>query len=78
VVAVRLYSDVEIFFFCCRSSRLSWEHYKKTVLIYWAGDNTARIWDADTGTPVHTLKGHSSWVLAVSWSPDDTRIATGR
>lgn len=42
-----------------------------------SGDNTARIWDCDTGTPVHTLKGHTSWVLAVSWSPDDTKIATG-
>jgi ribosome assembly protein 4 len=31
-----------------------------------------RYWD-----PVHTLKGHTSWVLAVSWSPDDSRIATG-
>ena len=42
-----------------------------------SGDNTARIWDCDTGTPVHTLKGHTSWVLAVGWSPDDSRIATG-
>lgn len=42
-----------------------------------SGDNTARIWDCDTGTPIHTLKGHTSWVLAVSWSPDDSRIATG-
>jgi ribosome assembly protein 4 len=42
-----------------------------------SGDNTARIWDCDTGTPVHTLKGHTSWVLAVSWSPDESRIATG-
>ncbi|KAI9840816.1 MAG: hypothetical protein M1837_001289 [Sclerophora amabilis] len=42
-----------------------------------SGDSTARIWDCDTGTPVHTLKGHSSWVLAVSWSSDDKIIATG-
>ncbi|KAI9754219.1 MAG: hypothetical protein M4579_004816 [Chaenotheca gracillima] len=42
-----------------------------------SGDSTARIWDCDTGTPVHTLKGHSSWVLAVSWSPDNSTIATG-
>ncbi len=42
-----------------------------------SGDHTARVWDCDTGTPVHTLKGHSGWVLAVSWSPDDSRIATG-
>jgi ribosome assembly protein 4 len=42
-----------------------------------SGDSTARIWDCDTGTPIHTLKGHTSWVLVVSWSPDDTIIATG-
>ncbi|CAG8976638.1 hypothetical protein HYALB_00002154 [Hymenoscyphus albidus] len=42
-----------------------------------SGDNTARIWDCDTGTPVHTLKGHTSWVLAVSWAPDESKIATG-
>lgn len=42
-----------------------------------SGDNTAKIWDCDTYTVVHTLKGHTSWVMAVSWSPDDCRIATG-
>ncbi|MCJ1227508.1 hypothetical protein MMC12_004164 [Toensbergia leucococca] len=42
-----------------------------------SGDSTARIWDCDTGTPFQTLKGHTSWVLAVSWSPDDSTIATG-
>jgi ribosome assembly protein 4 len=41
-----------------------------------SGDNTARIWDADTGTPKYTLKGHSEDILAVSWSPDGTRLAT--
>ncbi|KAI4103320.1 MAG: hypothetical protein L6R37_003881 [Teloschistes peruensis] len=42
-----------------------------------SGDSTARIFDTDTGTPLHTLKGHTSWVLVASWSPDDTTIATG-
>jgi len=42
-----------------------------------SGDNTARIWDCDTGTPRHTLKGHSSWVLVVSFSPDGKILATG-
>ncbi len=42
-----------------------------------SGDCTARIWDCDTGTPLQTLKGHTSWVLAVSWSPDDSIIGTG-
>jgi ribosome assembly protein 4 len=42
-----------------------------------SGDNTARIWDCETGTPMHTLKGHTGWVLAVAWSPDDIMLATG-
>lgn len=42
-----------------------------------SGDNCARIWDTDTGTPLHTLKGHASWVLAVAWSPDGKLLATG-
>ena len=42
-----------------------------------SGDGTARIWDCDTETPMHTLKGHKSWVLCVSWSPDAKYIATG-
>ena len=42
-----------------------------------SGDKTARIWDCDTGTPLHTLKGHTGWVLAVAWSPDDSILATG-
>ena len=46
-------------------------------LVTGSGDSTARILDCDTGTPVHILKGHTSWVLAVSWSPDDSTIATG-
>ncbi|KAK1829988.1 WD40-repeat-containing domain protein [Podospora conica] len=41
-----------------------------------SGDNTARIWDTETGTPKFTLKGHTGWVLGVSWSPDGTKLAT--
>ncbi|KAL8924384.1 MAG: hypothetical protein Q9172_002731 [Xanthocarpia lactea] len=54
-------------FTSCSSSRL----------VTGSGDNNARIFDTDTGTPFHTLKGHTSWVLVASWSPDDTTIATG-
>lgn len=46
-------------------------------LLTGAGDNTARVWDCDTGTPQYTLKGHTSWVLVVSWSPDASLMATG-
>lgn len=42
-----------------------------------AGDNTARIWDCLTQTPLSVLKGHFNWVLCVAWSPDGELIATG-
>ncbi|SCV01454.1 LAMI_0G11606g1_1 [Lachancea mirantina] len=42
-----------------------------------SGDNTARIWDCNTHTPLYTLQGHVNWVLCVSWSPDGEIIATG-
>lgn len=42
-----------------------------------SGDKTARIWDTETGTPLHTLVGHTHWVLCVAWSPDGSQLATG-
>jgi len=47
-----------------------------TLLATGSGDHTAKIWDTSTGTPKHTLKGHSGWVFDVSWSPDGERLAT--
>ncbi|KAB5551017.1 WD40-repeat-containing domain protein [Coniochaeta sp. 2T2.1] len=41
-----------------------------------SGDNSARIWDPDTGTPYRTLAGHTGWVLGVAWAPDGSRLAT--
>lgn len=48
-----------------------------TRLATGSGDNTARIWNTETGTPKHTLAGHTGWVLCVEWSPDGERLATG-
>ena len=48
-----------------------------SILLTGSGDSTARLWDCETGTPLKTLKGHTSWVLVVSWSPDASVIATG-
>jgi len=47
------------------------------TMVTGSGDNTARIWDCDTGTPLRTLKGHTSWVLVVAFSPDGNILATG-
>ena len=38
---------------------------------------TAKVWDAQSGKELLTLKGHSSSVNSVSFSPDGKRIVTG-
>jgi WD40 repeat protein len=41
-------------------------------------DNTAQVWNADTGgAPLVIYRGHSGLVGAVAWSPDGKRIASG-
>jgi WD40 repeat protein/serine/threonine protein kinase len=39
-------------------------------------DNTARIWDAQSGRLMKILEGHDGWVLDVAFSPDGKRLAT--
>ena len=39
-------------------------------------DNTAKIWDANTGNELITLKGHDAAVTSVSYSADGKRIVT--
>ena len=41
-----------------------------------SSDKTARIWDADTGIELITLKGHEDAVSAASFSPDGERVLT--
>ncbi|GIJ84760.1 hypothetical protein Asppvi_003611 [Aspergillus pseudoviridinutans] len=55
----------------------SFSPVSSSTMVSGSGDSTARIWDCDTGTPKHTLKGHTSWVLAVAYSPNGAMIATG-
>ena len=40
-------------------------------------DNTAKVWDAKTGSPVLTLQGHTEDVTSASFSADGTRVITG-
>lgn len=39
-------------------------------------NNTVRLWDTATGTPIQTLTGHQDEVLNVVFSPDGRTIAT--
>ena len=39
-------------------------------------DEVVRVWDAGTGTQLHTLKGHTRSVESVAWSPDGTRLGS--
>jgi WD40 repeat protein len=39
-------------------------------------DNTARVWDAVTGTPVTSPLEHQGWVVSAAFSPDSTRVVT--
>src|SRR5215831_16696474 len=41
-----------------------------------SGDNTARIWDAESGKEIAVLKGHDSSVLSAAFSGDGKRVVT--
>ena len=41
-----------------------------------SGDNTARVWDAESGELVKTLEGHSDKVTSAAYSPDGRNIVT--
>jgi WD40 repeat protein len=40
-------------------------------------DNTLKVWDAETGQEMLTLKGHSDPVYSVAFSSDGKRIVSG-
>jgi WD40 repeat protein len=36
-----------------------------------------RLWDAATGAPLQTLRGHSNFVRSVAFSPDGKQVVSG-
>lgn len=42
-----------------------------------SGDTTVRFWDVNTETPQYTCKAHRHWILAIAWSPDGKKLASG-
>ena len=42
-----------------------------------SGSDTPTVWNATTGQPIFTLKGHTRPVLSVAYSPDGERIVSG-
>jgi WD40 repeat protein len=42
-----------------------------------SADKMVKIWDIETGEPIHNLTGHSNFVCSVAYSPDGKIIATG-
>ena len=47
-----------------------------TRIVTASRDNTARLWDAETGALITPLEGHGNWVVHAAFSPDGTRIVT--
>ncbi|HSW45534.1 MAG TPA: protein kinase [Phycisphaerae bacterium] len=40
-------------------------------------DNTVRVWDFDTGSPLLVMSAHTNAVPGLAWSPDGQHIASG-
>ena len=40
-------------------------------------DDTVRLWDADTGEHLKTLRGHFSYLISLAFSPDGSILASG-
>ena len=52
-------------------------HPQNNYLVTGGSDNTAKIWDVNTGELIYTLSGHNGEVSAVAYSQDGEEIVTG-
>ena len=48
-----------------------------TKIVSGSRDKTVKIWNANTGLYLKTLKGHTESVNSVAYSPDGTKIISG-
>ena len=55
---------------------LDWSPDGRRVAVAGAG-SSVNIYDAGTGLPVASCKGHDSGIYAIAFSPDNTHLATG-
>jgi WD40 repeat protein len=55
---------------------LDWSPDGKHVAVAGAGPSV-NIYDAETGSPLASCKGHTAGIYAVAFSPDSTHVATG-
>ena len=55
---------------------LDWSPDGRRVAVAGAGPSV-NIYDAETGLPLASCKGHTAGIYAVAFSPDSTRVATG-
>ncbi len=58
-----------------RMRSLSWSPHGQTLATS-SHDQTAKLWDINTGQCLKTLQGHKHWVWSVAWSRDGQTLVT--
>jgi hypothetical protein len=60
------------------TGRVSWASFSPdgSRVLTASSDNTAKIWDANSGAELLTLKGHTDGLIWAAFSPDGSRVLT--